>query len=127
MSYYMATTAKGGFEETILRVTAALKTEGFGVLTQINIQATMKEKLGVEMAPYRILGVCNPHFAHRALTAEEHIGAMLPCNVVVLQKDEGVEVAAIDPVASMHAVQNPQLTAIAVEVREKLARVIASL
>jgi uncharacterized protein (DUF302 family) len=127
MSYYMAKTVQGGFDETIERVTDALKAEGFGVLTQINVQATMKEKLGIEFRPYRILGACNPPFAHRALTAEEHIGTMLPCNVIVQEKDGAVEVAAIDPVASMQAVENPELIAIAGEVREKLARVIAAL
>ena len=127
MSYYMAKTVQGGFDETIERVTDALKAEGFGVLTQINVQATMKEKLGIEFRPYRILGACNPPFAHRALTAEEHIGTMLPCNVIVQEKDGAAEVAAIDPVASMQAVENPELIAIAGEVREKLARVIAAL
>ncbi len=127
MSYYMAMTVQGGFDEVIERVTAALKTEGFGILTQINVQQTMKEKLGVDFRPYRILGACNPPFAHRALSTEEHIGTMLPCNVIVQQHPDGVEVAAIDPVASMQAVQNPDLIAIAGEVKEKLARVIASL
>jgi uncharacterized protein (DUF302 family) len=127
MTYYMAKTVQGGFDEVIERVTAALKTEGFGVLTQINVQQTMKEKLGVDFRPYRILGACNPPFAHRALSTEEHIGTMLPCNVIVQEKDGAVEVAAIDPVASMQAVQNPELIAIAGEVKEKLARVIASL
>lgn len=125
MNYYFAKTLKNtNFEEAILNVTEALKEEGFGVLTEIDVRATMKKKLNEDFRPYRILGACNPHYAFRALSAEDKIGAMLPCNVIVQQVDGGVEVAAVDPVASMSAVENSALQPLALEVREKLKAVI---
>lgn len=125
MNYYFAKTLKNtNFEEAILNVTEALKEEGFGVLTEIDVRATMKKKLNEDFRPYRILGACNPHYAFRALSAEDKIGAMLPCNVIVQQVDDGVEVAAVDPVASMSAVENSALRPLALEVREKLKAVI---
>jgi uncharacterized protein (DUF302 family) len=125
MNYYFAKTLKNtSFEEAILNATEALKEEGFGVLTEIDVSATMKKKLNEDFRPYRILGACNPHYAFRALSAEDKIGAMLPCNVIVQQVDGGVEVAAVDPVASMSAVENNALEPLALEVREKLKAVI---
>ncbi|MCO5723905.1 DUF302 domain-containing protein [Robiginitalea marina] len=125
MNYYFAKTLKNtNFEEAILNVTEALKEEGFGVLTEIDVRATMKKKLNEDFRPYRILGACNPHYAFRALSAEDKIGAMLPCNVIVQQVSGGVEVAAVDPVASMSAVENSSLEPLALEVREKLKAVI---
>ena len=128
MSYYFNKTLAVPFDEAVERVKAELKTDGFGVLTDIDVRATLKEKLGVEFRPYRILGACNPPFAYKALLAEDKIGTMLPCNVIVQELAAGrVEVAAIDPVASMAAVDNPQLGAVGMEVRAKLERVVASL
>jgi uncharacterized protein (DUF302 family) len=127
MSYYFSKTIKATFDDTMTRVIEGLKAEGFGVLTDIDVKATLKKKLDVEFRNYRILGACNPPFAYKALQAEDKIGAMLPCNVVVQYRDGGVEVAAIDPVASMQAVKNPALDTIAGEVREKLRRFIEGL
>lgn len=129
MQYYHHKEIKDvGFDEVIDKVTAALKEEGFGVLTEIDVQETLKKKLDVDFKPYRILGACNPQFAHKALQVEDRIGTMLPCNVIVQQKDnETVEVAAVDPVASMQAADNKKLGEIAEEVRDKLNRVIANL
>jgi len=116
------------YEDAVARTTEALKAEGFGVLTQIDVRATLKEKLGVEFRPYRILGACNPPFAYKALLAEDKIGTMLPCNVIVQELGPGrVEVAAIDPLASMAAVKNEDLGAIGLEVREKLRAVVGRL
>ena len=116
------------FEEAIVRATEALKSEGFGVLTEIDVMATLKKKLDVNFRPYRILGACNPQFAYQALQSEDKVGTMLPCNVVVQQHEDGViEVSAIDPVASMMAVQNNSLGAVATEVQARLKRVIDSL
>ena len=120
MSYYISRRVDGSFEEVVDRTVAALEEQGFGVLTDIDIKATMHAKLGVDFRPYRILGACNPPFAHQALLAEDKIGTMLPCNVVVQQLDSGVEIAAVDPLASMQAVENPNLGEIAQEVRERL-------
>lgn len=118
--------------EAIARVTEALKTEGFGVLTTIDVQATLKAKLGIEQAPYVILGACNPQLAHRAITADPNVGLLLPCNVVVRalpdlagQPQSRVEVA--DPISMMSIVQNPDLTSVATEARSKLEHVVASL
>lgn len=128
MKYYHEKTLKNiSFEEAIQKVTAALKVEGFGVLTEIDIQATLKNKLNEDFRPYRILGACNPPFAYKALIAEDKIGAMLPCNVILQQRKDGIEVAAVDPVASMQAIENKDLAEIAEEIRTKLIAVIESL
>ncbi len=128
MSYYFTTTVQGGFEDVIGRVTGALKQEGFGIISDIDVQATLKKKLNVDFRPYRILGSCNPPFAYRALQLEDKIGTMMPCNVVVQQAGEGkVEVSAVDPAASMMAVGNEALAAVAGEVRDRLRKVIESL
>ncbi len=125
MNYYFTKTLSGNFENIIERVTESLKAEGFGVLTEIDIKATLKKKLDVDFYNYKILGACNPPFAYKALQAEDKIGTMLPCNVIVQEKEAGItEVSAVDPVASMQAIQNPALKNIAKEVREKLKRVI---
>lgn len=120
MSYYISRSVEGLFEDVVGRVVTALKDQGFGVLTDIDIEATLEKKLGVEFRPYRILGACNPPFAYEALLAEDKVGTMLPCNVVVQQTDAAVEIAAVDPMASMQAVDNPALAGIAQEVRERL-------
>ena len=128
MSYYFAKTVAGSFAGTVDKAVAQLKQQGFGVLTEIDVQATLKQKLGVEVRPYRILGACNPALAHRALSAEDKIGVMLPCNVIVQDVGGGnVEVAAINPLAAMEKVGNPALEEIASEVAGKLKRVIESL
>ncbi len=128
MKYYHEKTLKNiSFEEAIQKVTEALKDQGFGILTEIDVKETLKKKLDEDFRPYRILGACNPPFAHKALLAEDKIGAMLPCNVIVQQSDDGVEVAAVDPVASMQAVDNKDLAEIAKEIQSKLKSVIESL
>jgi uncharacterized protein (DUF302 family) len=125
MSYYFAKTVNLPFDDAITRVTEELKKEGFGVLTDIDVRATMKKKLDLDFRNYRILGACNPPFAHRALMAEDKIGTMLPCNVIVQEHAPGVvEIAAVDPVASMAAVDNADLGTIAGEVRSRLQRVV---
>ncbi len=124
MSYYIAKTVSGDFDDVIARVTEALKAEGFGVLTEIDVKATMKKKLDVDFRPYRILGACNPQMAHQALSIEDKIGVMLPCNVIVQQADKGVEVAAVDPVASIGRVGNPALGEAAQTVKAMLTKVI---
>jgi len=125
MSYYFNKTIEMPFDEAVERVKAELKKDGFGVLTDIDVRQTLHEKLGVDFRPYRILGACNPPLAYRALTLEDKIGTMLPCNVIVQELGPGrVEVAAIDPVASMAAVQNPALAGVGAEVREKLKAVV---
>lgn len=114
------------FTQAVTQVTEALKTEGFGILTEIDVAATMKKKLGVDVPPYKILGACNPPFAHRALEADLDVGLMLPCNVIVYETDDGgVQVSAIDPMGTLAAQGQPALAEIAREVSEKLARVIA--
>ena len=128
MSYYIATTLATSFDQAVERTEAALKTEGFGILTRVDVQQTLKAKLDVDFRPYTILGACNPGLAHEALQLEDKVGTMLPCNVVVQQKVEGqVEIAAINPTASMQAIPNPQLKEAAETVRGKLSRVIESL
>jgi uncharacterized protein (DUF302 family) len=128
MAYYFNTTLPVSFDDAVTRTIDALKSEGFGVLTDIDVQKTLREKIGVEFRKYRILGACNPKLAHEALQLEDKIGTMLPCNVVVQELDNGrVEVAAIDPVASMQAIDNPRLKEAAGQVAEKLKRVIAQL
>lgn len=128
MSYFFTTIVKEDFETAIDKVSEALSKEGFGILTQVDVTATLKKKLDVDFRPYRILGACNPHFAYKAFSAEDKIGTMLPCNVVVqINEDGSTEVTAVDPVASMTAVDNDQLGPIAVEVQAKLKKVIDSL
>jgi uncharacterized protein (DUF302 family) len=128
MEYYFNAILHTSFDEAIVKITDALKTEGFGVLTEIDMQAKLKEKLNVDIKKYKILGACNPAFAYKALQAEEMIGVMLPCNIVVTDKEDGTtEVAAIHPIASMMAIQNPALEPLAKEVTEKLKRVIGLL
>ena len=128
MKYYFNTIIDSAFEEAVDRVTEALKEEGFGILSEIDVQAALKKKLGVDFAKYKILGACNPPLAYQALQVEKNIGTMLPCNVIVLENDQGqVEVAAVDPIASMQAIVNPQLEKIAQQVREKLKKVINNL
>lgn len=127
MSYYFSKQTAYSFDDAITRVTEELKKEGFGVLTEIDVKETLKKKLDVDFRRYKILGACNPPFAHQALQVEEYIGTMLPCNVIVQEKGNGVEVAAIDPVASMAAVRNEKLAEVATQVRNKLARVIGNI
>ena len=128
MSYYIATTVPLSFAETISKTEAALKEEGFGIISRIDIQEALKTKIAVDFRPYTILGACNPALAHEALKLEDKVGTMLPCNVVVQAREDGSsEVAAIDPVASMQAIENPRLLSAAEEVRQRLARVIQSL
>ena len=128
MSYYMSATLHQPFDKCVEMVVEALKEEGFGVLADIDVRSTMKQKLGIEFRNYRILGACNPPFAQKALEAEAAIGTLLPCNVVVQEVKPGmVEVAAVDPVSSMQAVDNETLQPIAEEIREKLKRVVTSL
>jgi uncharacterized protein (DUF302 family) len=128
MRYYIATTLPLSFEEALTRTEAALKEEGFGIISRINIQEALKTKIGVDFRPYTILGACNPTLAYEALKLEDKVGTMLPCNVVVQAREDGnSEVAAIDPVASMQAIENPQLIETAREVRQLLSRVIQSL
>ncbi len=125
MSYYLSRTVEAAFDEVVQRVTAALKEEGFGVLTDIDVQATLKAKLGADMSPYRILGACNPSFAHQALQMEDKLGVLLPCNVIVRDAGAGrTEVAAIDPVTSMDRTGNPRLATVAEEVRGRLQRAV---
>jgi uncharacterized protein (DUF302 family) len=128
MAYYFSKTLNSSFDEAVARVTEELRKEGFGILTDIDVKTTLKEKLDVDFRKYRILGACRPQFAYQALQAEDKIGTMLPCNVIVQELAEGkVEVAAIDPVASMMAIQNPSLAGIAQQVQAKLKKVIERL
>lgn len=128
MQYYFSKTIKSDFNKAIETVTQALKEKGFGIITEIDLQETFRKKLDVDFRPYRILGACNPHFAHQALQAEDKIGTMLPCNVIVQDKGAGqIEVAAVDPMASMSAVENEHLGEIAEEVRNQLREVIEQL
>ena len=127
MSYYFAKKLDAPFSEAVERTIAALKARGFGVLTRIDVQSTLKEKIGADFRPYVILGACNPKMAHEALKAEDKIGTMLPCNVVVQEVDGGTEVAAVDPVASMQPNQNASLASIAEKVRDELKAVIEAI
>jgi uncharacterized protein (DUF302 family) len=128
MTYYFSKLLTMPFGEAVTRVTEELKKEGFGILTEIDVKETLKKKLDVEFKEYKILGACNPPFAYEALKAEDKIGLMLPCNVIVQETGEGkTEVAAIDPVASMRAVENDEVRSIADQVRAKLNRVIDNL
>ena len=128
MEYYFSKTIAGSFDNAIQKVTEALKAEGFGILTEIDIKATLKKKLDVDFYNYKILGACNPPFAHKALVAEDKIGTMLPCNVIIQEKIAGqVEVSAVDPVASMQAIENIELTDIASEISKRLQKIITDL
>ena len=128
MEYYFSKTIAISFDDAIKKVTEALKAEGFGILTEINIKATLKKKLDVDFYNYTILGACNPPFAYKALLAEDKIGTMLPCNVIVQEKIPGqVEVSAVDPAASMQAIENKALNDIAAEIRGMLQKGIAQL
>ncbi len=127
MSYYIAKTSARAFDSVVADVIERLKAEGFGVLTDIDIQATLKTKIGAEMSKYRILGACNPKFAHEALKLEDRLGVLLPCNVIVRETADGkVEVASVDPVNAMERTGNPALAATAVEVRRRLANAISA-
>ena len=128
MTYTINRTLKGvSFEDIDARTRTALADNGFGVLTEIDVQATMKRKLDVEMPPYRILGACNPKMAYQAIGIEPRVGAMLPCNVILCEVEGGVEVSAIDPVASMQAIDNTELTAVAGQVRDLLVKAVAAI
>jgi uncharacterized protein (DUF302 family) len=127
MSYHFSKTVRTSFDDAVNRTIEELKEEGFGILTEIDVRDTLKKKLDVDFRKYKILGACNPPFAHQALQVEDKIGTMLPCNVIVQEKSQGVEVSAVDPVASMQAIDNPGLAAIAQQVQAKLKKVIDSL
>jgi uncharacterized protein (DUF302 family) len=128
MEYYFSKTIADSFDNAIQKVTEGLKAEGFGILTEIDIKATLKKKLDVDFYNYKILGACNPPYAYKALLAEDKIGTMLPCNVIVQEKEAGqVEVSAVDPAASMQAIENDELAAIAKEIRARLQKVIEQL
>lgn len=128
MDYYFSKTIKSSFGEAISKATEALKTEGFGIISDIDISQKLKEKLNVDYKQYRILGACNPSYAYKALQSEEKIGTMLPCNVTVIDKEDGkIEIAIIDPVASMLSVENEDLKPYALEISEKLKKVLANI
>jgi uncharacterized protein (DUF302 family) len=128
MDYFTSTTVALSYDQAIEKVTGLLKDEGFGVLTEIDVKDTLKKKLDVDFKKYKILGACNPTFAHKALQAEDKIGVMLPCNVIVEENEDGtVEVSAVNPVASMQAVDNKGLQPIADEIRSRLEKVIGNL
>jgi len=128
MAYVFSKILDLDFDQAVTKVSAGLQQEGFGILTEIDVKATLKKKLDVDFRNYRILGACNPPYAYRALQAEPHIGAMLPCNVIVQELDDGrSEVAAIDPLASMQAVENNNLMAVAKEIQAKLRKVLTAL
>ena len=128
MSYYITKSTKGDFDAVLSKVIEKLKDEGFGVLTEIDVANTLKQKLGVEMKRYRILGACNPGLAHKALSVEDKIGVMLPCNVIVQEMADGVvDVAAIDPRMAMRQIGNPALAEISNAVAERLSRVVGAI
>ena len=128
MSYYFNTVLQCSFDEAIDRVIEELEKEGFGILSEIDVQAALKKKLNVDFKKYRILGACNPPYAYQALQVEEKIGTMLPCNIIILENDAGeIEVAAIDPIASMQAIANPKLQGTAEIIQTKLKKIIESL
>ena len=128
MRYYFSNTLNTSFDDTVAKVIAELNKEGFGVLTEIDVKGALKKKLNVDFKKYRILGACNPAFAYEALQVEDKIGTMLPCNVIVQEISEGVvEVAAIDPVASMQAIDNAELGRVAEQVQAKLRKIIEAL
>lgn len=128
MSYYIARTSSRPFDSVVADIIERLKAEGFGVLTDIDVQATLKTKIGADIPKYRILGACNPHLAHEALKLENKLGVMLPCNVIVRETaDHRVEVAGVDPVSAMERTGNPALAATAQEVRQKLLRAVSGI
>ncbi len=128
MTYHFSATIWQSFEEAVEKTKAVLKQHGFGMLTSIDVQTTLKDKLGVDFRPYQILGACNPQMAYKALQAEDKIGTMLPCNVILQERDDGmVEISAVDPVASMQAIDNPALGEVARNVRDQLKAVIADM
>lgn len=128
MYYYFTKTIKGSFDNAIKKVTRALKNEGFGILTEIDMKTTLKKKLDVDFYNYKILGACNPPFAYKALQAEDKIGTMLPCNVIIQEKIQGqIEVSAVNPMASMISVKNLELQDLAMEAGAKLQRVVEQL
>jgi len=128
MDYFINKTVTEDFDKTVEHVTELLSREGFGVLTEIDVDQVFKKKLDVDFDRYKILGACNPNFAYQALQSENKVGTMLPCNVIVRENtDKSIEVAAVDPLASMQAIDNPSLKEIAVEVRERLSHVIRNL
>ena len=128
MAYYSTKTVARSFDETLAKLTDELKKEGFGILTEIDVKETLKKKLNVDFRRYKILGACNPPLAYQALQAEEKIGILLPCNVIIQEKGDGqVEVSAIDPMETMKVVGNPKLTALAEQVQAKLKRVVANI
>jgi len=128
MSYYFSKKVDGTFEEVYDKTVESLRKEGFGILTEVDVKATLKKKLDVDFREYRILGACNPTYAYQALQSEDKIGTMLPCSVIVQETEEGiVEVAAIDPIASMQAVHNPDLAPIASQVQERLRNVVTNI
>ncbi len=128
MSYYFSKIISKNMNESVLKVTEELKKEGFGILTEIDVKKTLKNKLDVDYPEYKILGACNPPFAYKSLQAEDKIGTMLPCNVIVRELGDGrTEIAAVDPIASMQSVDNPDLSDIAIKISDKLKKVISSL
>ena len=129
MNYYFSKKLEQtSFEESIEKINELLKTEGFAIATEVDMKATLKAKTGVDINKYRILGACNPSYALKALQTEERIGTMLPCNIIIRELNNGVvEVSAVDPVASMIAVENPNLIAVATQIQEKLKKVISKL
>jgi uncharacterized protein (DUF302 family) len=127
MSYYFSKSLNEPLSQAVEKTIDALKSRGFGILTRIDVQSVLKEKIGADFHPYVILGACNPKMAHQALQAEDKIGTMLPCNVIVQEVGGKTEVAAVDPVASMQAIQNPALEAIAVKVREELKAAVQAI
>lgn len=125
MSYYYSKTVQGSFDQTIETVTDNLKKEGFGIITQIDVTKTMKDKLNVDFKNYRILGACNPPYAYKALQAEDKIGVLLPCNVIVQEKTPGeIEIACVNPTVSMQNVSNPALESVAKEIQDKLHKAV---
>lgn len=128
MKYYISKKISANFDEAVKLITESLKKEGFGVLTEIDFQAKLKEKLNIDFRKYKILGACNPTYAYKAIQQEDKIGTMLPCSVIVQELSSNeIEVAAVDPIASMMAIENPDLAGIAKEIKEKLERAIAAL
>jgi uncharacterized protein (DUF302 family) len=127
VNYYFSKVLNVAFDDAIAKVTASLQEEGFGILTEIDVQATLKKKLNVEIPRYKILGACHPASAYKALQVEDKIGTMLPCNVIVQERTDGVEVSAVDPIASMQAIANPELKGVAEHIQAKLKSVIEHL